>query len=156
MTLTASAWVPRPRLDRRVFLLLLDDQHRLLLCGGCCGGWTVPQVRMTSGARYMESAIRFLDEQFGLTHPRFGSVYGFRQSRAGDNWEFDRVTAARVFIVRISDAEGAAIEQRSPTHTRWGVTDLRRRRREIHPEGIVLLTTGYVEGWIPDGPISLY
>ncbi|WP_159057786.1 MULTISPECIES: hypothetical protein [unclassified Streptomyces] len=103
----------------------------------------------------MESAARFLDEQFGLTHPRFGSVYGFRQSSAGDNWEFDRVTAARVFIVRISDTEGAAIEQRSPTHSRWGVADLRRRRREIHPEGIVLLTTGYIEGWIPDGPISL-
>ncbi|MFJ3615412.1 hypothetical protein [Streptomyces hydrogenans] len=103
----------------------------------------------------MESTVRFLNEQFGLTSPRFGSVCGFRQTRAGDNWEFDRVTAARVFIVRISDAEGAAIEQRSPTHARWGVADLRRRRREIHPEGIVLLTTGYIEGWIPDGPISL-
>ncbi|MEV7900949.1 hypothetical protein [Streptomyces anulatus] len=54
----------------------------------------------------MESAIRFLDEQFGLTNPRFGSVYGLRQSRAVDNWEFDRVTAARVFIIRINDAEG--------------------------------------------------
>ncbi|MEU0147343.1 hypothetical protein ABZ119_15505 [Streptomyces sp. NPDC006288] len=103
----------------------------------------------------MESAARFLDEQFGLTQPRFGSVYGFRQSRADDNWESDRVTAARVFIIHISEAEGAAIEQRSPTHARWGVADLRRRRREIQPEGIVLLTAGYVEGWIPDGPISL-
>ncbi|MFE7729142.1 hypothetical protein ACFU5D_25520 [Streptomyces anthocyanicus] len=41
-----------------------------------------------------------------MTNPRFGSVYGFRQSRASDNWEFDRVMAARVFIVRISDAGG--------------------------------------------------
>ncbi|MFJ8662343.1 hypothetical protein [Streptomyces sp. NPDC093795] len=155
MTLHAAPWVPWPPFDRRAYLLLLDDQHRLLLCGGCCGGWTVPQVRMAGRAQFMESAVRFLNEQFGLTSPRFGSVCGFRQTRAGDNWEFDRVTAARVFIVRISDAEGAAIEQRSPTHARWGVADLRRRRREIHPEGIVLLTAGYVEGWIPDGPISL-
>ncbi|MET9886266.1 hypothetical protein ABZZ20_24650 [Streptomyces sp. NPDC006430] len=155
MTPHAAPWVPWPRFDRRAYLLLLDDQRRLLLCGGCCGGWTVPQVRMTSGTQFVESAVRFLDEQFGLTNPRFGSVYGVRQSRAGDNWEFDRVTAARVFIVRISDAEGAAIVQRSPAHARWGVSDLRRRRREIHPEGIVLLTTGYVEGWIPGGPISL-
>ncbi|MEV7181477.1 hypothetical protein [Kitasatospora sp. NPDC093679] len=103
----------------------------------------------------MESAVRLLDEQFGLSNPRLGSVYGFWQSRAGDNWEFGRVTAARVFIVRISDTEGAAIEQRSPTHSRWGVADLRRRRREIHPEGIALLATGYIEGRIPGGPISL-
>ncbi|MFE1710124.1 hypothetical protein [Streptomyces sp. NPDC058728] len=110
---------------------------------------------MPSGAQFTESAIRFLDEQFGLTNPRFGSVYGLRQSRAVDNWEFNRVTAARVFIIRINDTEGAAIEQRSPTHSRWGVADLRRRRREIHPEGIVPLTTGYIEGRIPEGPISL-
>lgn len=131
MTPHAASWVSWPRFDRRAFLLLLDDQRRLLLCGGCCGGWTVPQVRMTSGTQFVESAVRFLDEQFGLTKPRFGSVYGVRQSRAGDNWE------------------------RSPAHARWGVSDLRRRRREIHPEGIVLLTIGYVEGWIPGGPISL-
>ncbi|MFD2009938.1 hypothetical protein [Streptomyces narbonensis] len=148
--------MPWPRFDRRAYLLLLDDQRRLLLCGGCCGGWTVPQVRLTSGAHFMESATRFLDERFGVTSPRFGSVYGIRQSRAGDNWEFDRVTAAHAFIVRISDAEGATIEQTSATHTRWGTAELRRRRREISPEGIVLLVTGYIEGWIPDGPISLY
>ncbi|MER6389722.1 hypothetical protein ABT236_14740 [Streptomyces sp. NPDC001523] len=155
MTSAAAPWVPWPRFDRRAYLLLLDDQRRFLLCGGRCGGWTVPQVRMTSGTQFVESAARFLDEQFGLTNPRFDSVYGVRQSRAGDNGEFDRVTAARVFIVRISDAEGVAIEQRSPAHARWRAPDLRRRRREIYPEGIVLLTTGYVEGWTPDGPICL-
>ncbi|MFF7036853.1 NUDIX domain-containing protein [Streptomyces griseus] len=114
MALHAAPWAPWPRFDRRVYLLLLDDQRRLLLCGRYCGGWTVPQVRMPSGARFMESAIRFLDEQFGLTNPRVGSVYGFRQSRTVDNWEFDRVTAARVFIIRINDAEGQQSSREYP------------------------------------------
>ncbi|MFD0290676.1 hypothetical protein ACFWJS_05285 [Streptomyces sp. NPDC127061] len=155
MTLPATPWVPWPRFDRRAYLLLLDDQRRLLLCGGCCGGWSVPQIRLASSAHFMESATRFLDEQFGVTSPRFGSVYGIRQSCANGNWEFDRVTAVRAFIVHISNAEAAAVERKSSTHSRWSIADLRRRRREIFPEGIVLLATGYIEGWIPDGPISL-
>ncbi|OKJ49316.1 hypothetical protein AMK28_33065 [Streptomyces sp. CB02115] len=145
-----------PRLDRRTYLLLLDDQRRLLLCGGCCGGWTVPQVRMTSDTSFLESATRFLQERFEVAAPRYGSVYGIRQSRIGEDWEFDRATATRVFIVRISDGEGSAIEKQSVTHARWSIEELRRRRREIFPEGIVLLVTGYVEGWIPDGPITLH
>ncbi|MFC8235905.1 hypothetical protein [Streptomyces sp. NPDC057284] len=142
-------------MDRRTYLLLLDDQHRLLLCGGCCGGWTVPQVRMTASASFLGTATRFLQERFEVAAPRYGSVYGIRQSRTGEDWVFDRATATRVFIVHISDGEGSAIEKQSVTHARWSIAELRRRRREISPEGIVLLVTGYIEGWIPDGPITL-
>lgn len=155
MPSSTAPWVPWPRLGRRTYLLLLDDQRRLLLCGGCCGGWTVPQVRMPASANFLDSATRFLQERFEVTAPRYGSVYGIRQSRTGEGWEFDRATATRVFIVHISDGEGSAIEKQSVTHARWSIEELRRRRREISPEGIVLLVTGYVEGWIPDGPITL-
>lgn len=153
---TPSPFIPWPRLDRRAYLLLLDDQHRLLLCGGCCSGWTVPQVRINAGSDFRRAAVEFLAERFQLKDPRFESTYGLRQSRFGDNWEFDRVTATRTFIVRISDEQSREVTRKSASHTRWELTDLRRRRRQIHPEGVVLLTIGYVEGWIPDGPISLY
>ncbi|MGY4930518.1 hypothetical protein ACWD7T_05265 [Streptomyces sp. 900116325] len=111
---------------------------------------------MTTNAGFLESATQFLQERFELAAPRYGSVYGIRQSRTGEDWEFDRATATRVFIVHISDDEGSAIEKQSVAHTRWSIEELRRRRREISPEGIVLLVTGYVEGWIPDGPITLH
>ncbi|MFG3176248.1 hypothetical protein OG893_15280 [Streptomyces sp. NBC_01696] len=110
---------------------------------------------MTASASFLESATQFLQERFEVAAPRYGSVYGIRQSRTGEDWEFDRATSSRVFIVHISDGEGSAIEKRSLTHARWSIEELRRRRREISPEGIVSLVTGYVEGWLPDGPITL-
>ncbi|WP_328299184.1 hypothetical protein OG389_16150 [Streptomyces sp. NBC_00435] len=147
--------VPWPRFDRLAYLLLLDDQRRLLLCGGCCGRWTVPQVRVDVGADFRDAAAKFLLEQLNERNPRFGSVYGMRESTQEESWEFDRATTSRALIFHVSDEQGDRFENNSPSHTRWGVGDLRRRRREITPEGLVLLVTGYVEGWIPDGPISL-
>ncbi|MFE6739055.1 hypothetical protein [Streptomyces tubercidicus] len=148
--------LPWPRFDRRCYLLLLDEQQRLLLCGGCCGGWTVPQVRMTGSADFRAEGTRFLAEEFGVTAPRYGPVYGKRYSAHATDWEFDRVTALRVFFVHLSDEDSDRIERSSATHVRWDLERLHTRRREVFPEGVVTLTTGYVEGWIPDGPISLY
>ncbi|MFI6940363.1 hypothetical protein ACIBI4_13905 [Streptomyces sp. NPDC050418] len=147
---------PTERPERRVCLLVLDDQHRLLLCGGCCGSRTVPQVQLREAESFEAAASRFLAERFQVPDPRFGAVYGIRRSRSGDDWEFDRATEARVLFARVSNRQSAAIELSSATHVRWGLEELKARRREISPQGVVLLVTGYVEGWIPDGPISLY
>ncbi|MFG2211063.1 hypothetical protein [Streptomyces sp. NPDC048638] len=66
------------------------------------------------------------------------------------------MTALRVFFVHLSDEDSDRIERSSATHVRWDLEHLHKRRREVFPEGVVTLTTGCVEGWIPDGPISLY
>ncbi|WP_157878819.1 hypothetical protein [Streptomyces sp. CT34] len=112
-------------------------------------------MRIGEVGSFEAAATRFLADRFQLLDPGFGSIYGTRQSRPDDDWEFDRVTASRLFFVRLSNRQSAAIELSSATHVRWGLEELKRRRREISPEGAVLLVTGYVEGWIPDGPISL-
>ncbi len=150
-----EVYVPWPRFDRRAFLLLLDDQHRLLLCGACCRGWTVPQVRLDAGADYLGQATRFLTQRFGVHSPRFSALYGLHQSRREEPWDFDRVTASRVFIVRVTDEESAAIQRIASSHVLWTRSQLRQHRREIFPEGVVLLITGYLEGWLPDGPLKL-
>ncbi|MDD9376892.1 hypothetical protein M8Z33_09475 [Streptomyces sp. ZAF1911] len=150
-----DVYVPWPRFDRRAFLLLLDEQRRLLLCGACCRGWTVPQVRLDTGADYLGQATRFLRQRFDVRSPRFSALYGLHQSRREEPWESDRATASRVFIVRVTDDESAAMQRMTSGHALWTVTQLRRRRREIFPEGVVLLTSGYVEGWLPDGPLEL-
>ncbi|MEU6300475.1 hypothetical protein [Streptomyces erythrochromogenes] len=148
-------FVPWPRFDRRAFLLLLDEQRRLLLCRACCRGWTVPQVRLDAGADYLAHASQFLQRQFGVRTPRFSALYGLHQSRRDESWESGRTTASRVLIVRVTDGESAAIQQMTSAHSLWSVTQLRLRRREIFPEGVVPLTSGYVEGWLPDGPLEL-
>ncbi|WP_407838751.1 NUDIX domain-containing protein [Streptomyces sp. DSM 116496] len=148
--------VPWPRSDRLAYLLLLDKKRRLLLCGGCCGRWSVPQIRVGASTDFEDAATRFLLEEWHVQNPRFGSVYGTFESRLGETWEFDRATTSRALIIHVSDEQGELFEGSAPSHVRWGVSDLRRRRREISPEGLVSLVTGYVEGWIPDGPISLF
>ncbi|GGX48864.1 hypothetical protein [Streptomyces chryseus] len=150
-----DVYVSWPRFDRRAFLLLLDDQRRLLLCGACCRGWTVPQVRLDTGADYLGQATRFLRHRFGLRSPRFSALYGLHQSRREEVWESDRTTASRVFIVRITDEEAAAMQRMTSGHALWTLTELRRRRREVFPEGVVLLAAGYTKGWLPDGPLEL-
>ncbi|MFC5027838.1 hypothetical protein ACQFX6_17220 [Streptomyces sp. DSM 41987] len=150
------AYIPWPRFDRRAYLLLLDDQDRLMLCGACCRGWTVPQVRINAGANFQGAATRFLANRFGIHDPSYSSLYGLHESSYGDTWEYDRQTSSRVFIVRINAKQSAAIQRISKSHARWRIEDLKSRRREINPEGAVLIATGYVEGWLPDGPVTLY
>ncbi|MFD7958676.1 hypothetical protein ACFV4X_35010 [Streptomyces ardesiacus] len=147
--------IPEPRFDRRIYLLLLDGQDRLMLCGGCCNGWTVPRLALDNSAAYWGTATRFLADRFGIRHPRFGSVRGIHQSRNGDTWECDRTTVSHVLVVRVSTAESEAIEQRSTSHRMWTMDRLKARHRDISPAGVVLVATGYVDGWLPDGPISL-
>ncbi|MFE1872673.1 hypothetical protein ACFW9N_17460 [Streptomyces sp. NPDC059496] len=150
-----DVYVPWPRFDRRVFLLLLDEQQRLLLCGACCRGWTVPQVRLDSGADYLGQATRFLQDRFGLRDPRFSGLYGRHQSQWGAVWESDRPTASRIYIVRITDEQAENARSAGHEHALWSVPHLWRRRREVFPEGVALLTAGYTGGWLPDGPVEL-
>ncbi|WP_340383159.1 hypothetical protein U5640_37315 [Streptomyces sp. SS7] len=142
--------------DRRVLLLLLDDQDRLMLCGGCCGGWTVPQTLLTADADFKDGAAQYLAERFHISNPRFGSIHGVHETREDDCWEHDQRTVSSVFIVRISAKESESFQGMSPSHTRWKISELRTRHRDVSPEGVALLASGYVEGWLPDGPISLY
>ncbi|MFJ6897431.1 hypothetical protein [Streptomyces hokutonensis] len=147
---------PHRDIDRRAYLLLLDDQHRLMLCGGCCNGWTVPQVLLAPDADFRGGAAQYLAQRFHIENPRFGTVYGVHETRDSDCWEHDRRTISRIFIVRISSEASDSFQLISPSHARWGVDEIKSRRQEIYPEGVSLLVSGYVEGWLPDGPVSLY
>ncbi|MFD5476256.1 hypothetical protein [Streptomyces hawaiiensis] len=155
MAISHASHAP-PASDRRVLLLLLDDQDRLMLCGGCCGDWTVPQALLADDTDFEDGATQYLAERFHIENPRFGSVYGVHETRESECWEHDRHTVSRVFIVRISPEESESIQAMSPSHTRWGISELKSRHQEMTPEGVTLLVSGYVEGWLPDGPVSLY
>ncbi|MFE2334576.1 hypothetical protein [Streptomyces coelicoflavus] len=150
----ATSHSVRPTVDRRVLLLLLDDQHRLMLCGGCCGGWTVPQALLGATTDFRIGAAQYLAERFRIEVPMFGTVYGVHETSESDCWEHDRKTVSRAFIVKISSEESDSLQLIAPSHTRWGIDQIKARHQEIHPEGMTLLVSGYVEGWLPDGPVS--
>ncbi|NED11783.1 hypothetical protein [Streptomyces sp. SID9124] len=109
---------------------------------------------MNSGADFQETATGFLAEHFGIYGPRYGDTYGVHRSRSQESWEYDNPTTSHTFVVKISLAASDAIQRISPAHTRWRIGELKERRHEIYPEGTVLLAAGYVEGWLPDGPVS--
>lgn len=150
-----TSHIPQAATDRRVYLLLLDNEKRLMLCGGCCGGWTVPQALLAPDVNFRDGAAQLLADRFHIDNPRFGSVYGVHETREPACWEHDHHTISHVFIVRISSDESDSFHLASPSHTRWGIGELMSRHQEISPEGVALLASGYLEGWFPDGPISL-
>ncbi|MET9080899.1 hypothetical protein ABZX77_03215 [Streptomyces sp. NPDC004237] len=88
-----------PVADRRVLLLLLDDQDRLMLCGGCCTGWAVPQTLLTVDADFKDGAARYLAKRFHISNPRFGSVHGVHETREPDCWEHGEDQRGRVGII---------------------------------------------------------
>ncbi|MFD6334046.1 hypothetical protein ACFWGI_31305 [Streptomyces niveus] len=145
-----------PGVERRVYLLLLDDENRLMLCGGCCSAWTVPQIPVDVDTDFRTAATRFLSERFQIRNPRYGSLYGIHRTSERDCWERDRPTVSRVFVVRIDVADSDSFLEMSSMHTRWNSADLISHRREISPEGVILFAAGYYDGWLPDGPVSLY
>ncbi|WP_407078314.1 hypothetical protein [Streptomyces sp. NPDC005435] len=141
---------PQRLIDRRVYLLLLDEQDRLMLCGGCCNGWTIPQLLLAPGTDFRDGAAHYLTQWLHITNPRFGSVYGVLESQDLNRWEHDRHTISHVFIMRISSDESDSIQATSRTHARWGLYELKSRYREGSPEGVVPLASGYVEGGFHD------
>ncbi|MDH6627956.1 hypothetical protein M2271_005785 [Streptomyces sp. LBL] len=144
------------QMEGRAYVLLLDDDDRILLCGSCCGGWTVPQFPVDPDVDFRAATTQFLSAGFRIDNPRYGRVYGIHTTGEKDCWERDRPTVSQVFIVRIDAQESMAFLAMSPSHVRWGARELVQHRRMISPEGVILLARGYVEGWLPDGSISLY
>lgn len=145
-----------PSIDRRAYVLLLDNENRLMLCGGCCGGWTVPQIPVGAHTDLRAAATHFLAERFQISNPRYGALHGIHRTREWDCWERDRPTVSHVFIVRINAAESDAFIEMSSLHARWGSAELTSHRQEISPEGVILFASGYYDGWLPDGPVSLF
>ncbi|MDW4911358.1 hypothetical protein RB628_40255 [Streptomyces sp. ADMS] len=148
--------LPQPHFDRCAYLLLVDDEDRLMLCGTCCSGWTVPRVLLDPEVDFRDAATQFLADRFQIHNPKYGTVYGVRKTQDSECWEHEHPTVAHVLLVRISSEESDSIQRTSTRHARWGIGELKDRHREISPEGVVLLVSGYVEGWIPDGKISLH
>lgn len=137
--------VPGPRLRRVVHLVALDEAGLLLLAAapGTAAG-VLPTLRLRPRDLYA-AAARQLQQHLGVHVLRPGTVSGHRRAPAGPAPRVEE----RFHLVRARRGGPGALPGhhwcrpgRFPLHgPRWA--EVRR------------LIAGYLQGWIPDGPIRL-
>ncbi|MEU4027635.1 NUDIX hydrolase [Streptomyces anulatus] len=132
--------------------------HLALVADELPGGhsqWVLPSGSVRAGEPYREAAARMLRDVVGALPVRGGAVEGCRWAQVPVPAGRSR-REAHVFIFRLA-ADGDP-----PEHLPWkGVT--RWAEPEEWPElctrcdlpDVDVLLTGYLEGWIPDGRITL-
>ena len=143
--------VPGAQQERRALLLLISDDRQLLLCGACCGDWTVPSIRLGTGDEPIHQARIHLARAFRIDNPRLAAVHGVHTSDMDQAWTYERVTQTHALISHISNAEARLACENRSRHALWTLDDLRRNRRQVAPQGVITLLAGYLEGWLPDG-----
>ncbi|WP_416483233.1 hypothetical protein [Streptomyces sp. CL12] len=148
--------IPGAQQDRRALLLLVSDDRQLLLCGTCCGDWTIPSIHLGTDDEPAHQARTHLTQAFGINNPRLAAVRGVHTSSRDQGWEYERVTQTHVLIFRMSNAEARSAYESGSRHTLWTLDDLRRHRRRVTPQGGITLLAGFLEGWLPDGSHTLY
>lgn len=151
--------MPPPRMRRVVFVALLGSDGRLALVAdnlpGAVPRWVLPSGSVRATESYREAAARILRDAVGAMQVREGAVEGCRWAQVPVPVDRSR-REAHVFIFRLA-AAGAP-----PEHLPW-----RGATRWAGPEqwqelctlcdlpDVDVLLTGYLEGWIPDGRITL-
>ncbi|MGW4346968.1 NUDIX domain-containing protein [Streptomyces sp. NPDC004690] len=144
---------------RVVFVALLSSDGRLALVAddlpGAVPRWVLPSGSVRAAESYREAAARILRDVVGAMQVRAGAVEGCRWAQVPVPVGRSR-REAHVFIFRLA-ATGAP-----PEHLPW-----RGATRWAGPEqwqelctlcdlpDVDVLLTGYLEGWIPDGRITL-
>lgn len=151
--------VPPPRMRRVVFVAVLSSDGRLALVADDLPGagprWVLPSGSVRATEPYREAAVRVLRDVVDAMPVRGGAVEGCRWAQVPVSIGRSR-REAHVFIFRLA-AAGAP-----PEHLPW-----RGATRWAEPEqwqelctrcdlpNVDVLLTGYLEGWIPDGRITL-
>lgn len=126
-------------------LVALDEDGRLLLAAGADQTpWALPALKLRPEDSYAAAARR-LQQRLGVTVLRPGTVSGHRWAPAGPAPR----TEERFHLARVHRADPSA-----PPGHRW----LRPERAPLDGPRwaeVRRLVDGYLQGWIPDGPIRL-
>ncbi|MEW1614764.1 MULTISPECIES: hypothetical protein [unclassified Streptomyces] len=148
--------IPDAQQDRRALLLLVNDDRQLLLCGVCRDTWTIPSVQIGTDAKPADEARRHLTRTFGISDPQLAAVRGVHTSGRDQTWEFERVTETHLLVCRISNEDARSACNRDARYSLWTLEGLRRRRRQVTPQGVITFLAGFLEGWLPDGRHTLH
>lgn len=152
--------LPGPRFSRLVTLVAIDDAQRVALFPQPAPSpwrWALPQCTVQPLEPYSQAAVRLAVHCFGDRDMRWGSVVGRRWAPppAGT---FPARVEEHVFIARAgpSPPGGPAQAGRPDRIAVWTPrASLGPILREPHLDTTATLVDGYLDGWLPDGPITL-
>ncbi|MBT2451823.1 NUDIX hydrolase [Streptomyces sp. ISL-43] len=148
-----------PKVRRDVFLVCFDTRHRvaLLRAGppGAGGRWALPAGRRSDGESHVRAARRLASVVAPLGGVHFGGLTGRFKADTGGVGAGPHRSEAWIFTVHLGLASALPHVQ-GKAELRW--VPYRQIPLEVRHLGIPdleLFLEGYVEGWIPDGWITL-
>lgn len=153
--------LPSPAFRRLATLVVIDDEERvaLLRCSSGASAWGLPECTVHARETYAEAAIRLSAHRFAGHPLRWGSVVGCRLAVPPVHGSPAVRTERRVSIARTErpaapPVSGKAHATRS---MRWVPrTSLDDALLEPYEDTTATLVAGYLEGWLPDGRITLH
>ncbi|MGA5427875.1 hypothetical protein ACPCVL_13890 [Streptomyces koyangensis] len=146
-------YLPAPRLHRIAKVIAIDPTHRIALLPPEAGHpkWTLPQRPALLGDNYTDTAYRLCRDLFPVRPMRIGTVTGHRWASAPERATLRR--EERFHIVRVAAGSADEISGKNIFWTPRAALDLWLDHSEV--ETVKVLTDGYLDGWLPDGPITL-
>jgi hypothetical protein len=152
--------LPDPRLRRVATLVAIDPDQRValfLLVGSTQPHWVLPKSTVQLMESYSEAVVRLSARCLGSRALRWGSVVAHRWASPPSGAPLTR-TEEHIFIARAGPSP-----PRSPSHADATDSDaawmprasLGRLLQETHLDSTASLVDGYLDGWLPDGPITL-
>jgi len=142
-----------------VFVALLSSDGRLALVADDLPGapprWVLPSGSVRATEPYREAAVRVLRDAVGAMPVRGGAVEGCCWAQVPIPVGRSR-REAHVFISRLAAAGAPPEHLPRRGATRWaGPEQWQELCTRCDLPDVDVLLTGYLEGWIPDGRITL-
>jgi hypothetical protein len=152
--------LPGPLFLRLVTLVAIDTQERVGLLhrpGAANARCSLPRCSLRVGETYSRAAARLAADCFEDQAVMWGTVVGRRWAPPPEGRPRTRVEE-HVFLARIcTPAALSPAADRTRSALTWVPrTALDSILHEHHADTTATLVDGYLDGWIPDGPITLY
>lgn len=153
--------LPSPAFRRLATLVVVDDEERtaLLRCSRGTSAWTLPECTVHIWETYAEAATRLAAHCFAGHPLRWGSVVGCRLAIPPVHGSPAIRTERRVSIARTKRPATSPMsgEAHATRPMRWVPrTSLDDALLEPYGDTTATLVAGYLEGWLPDGRITLH
>ncbi|MFB7599117.1 NUDIX hydrolase [Streptomyces sp. NPDC056160] len=153
--------LPSPAFRRLATLVVIDDEERvaLLRCSRGTSAWTLPEGTVHAQETYAEAAIRLSAHCFAGHPLRWGSVVGCRLALPPVHGSPAIRTERRVSLARTKRSAAPPVSGKADAtrSMRWvPTTSLDDVLLEPYEDTTATLVAGYLEGWLPDGRITLH
>lgn len=152
--------LPGPRFQRMATLVVIDGRQRVALLprpDSAARPFTFPRSPVGLAESYAQAAVRLATHSFTSLTLQWGSVAGRRWAALPDG-----VARARreehVFLTRIKPSLTSSSVKRgrpAPAIVWTPRAHLQHLLQEPHFDSTATLIDGYLDGWLPDGPVTL-